>query len=232
MDGRNRDYSGFAIVVGVIIVPRFFRWPYNLASLLARELERWSLISGQSIFPVSNLISFLTAGVLLVLVVGCWERKNIKELGLSAPWFRSVLIAIGAWILFLLSSPILLSWGRLVGTLVTTNQVSQLPPFDLQMWRLTAPWFYTIIAADVIFEELVTRAYVIERLTGFMGSIWMAGAMSFLLSLSLHLPARNLYEALLRAPLIVLLVATYMYSRSLIACVVFHFLVDANLMRL
>ena len=202
MDRKTREYSGFAIVVGLIIVPRFFPYPYNLASLLARALERLSLVSSQAIFPASNIVSFVIAGVLLMLVVRHWEARKIRALGLSAPWLRSVLLAIGGWIIFGMSSPMLLSWGRLVAGLAVVGKISEVPPFDQQIWNLSAPWFYAIIVADVVFEELVTRAYLIERLTRFLGSIWIAGAMSLLLSLALHVPGRNLYEALLRTPLI------------------------------
>lgn len=165
-----------------------------------------------------------------MLTVRYCEARQITELGLSAPGLRSVLIAIGAWILFGMSSPLLLSWGRLVTKVAVVGKVLQLPPFDRQMWNLSAPWFYSIIAADVIFEELVTRAYLIERLTEFIGSIWIPGVMSVLLSLALHVPGRNFYEALLRAPLILVLVAMFMYTRSLIACSLLHFLVVANLL--
>jgi membrane protease YdiL (CAAX protease family) len=139
-----------------------------------------------------------------------------------------VLAAIGVWIVFEMSSPMLLSWGRLVTHFALAGKVSELPPFDRQIWTLSAGWFYAIISADVVFEELITRAYLIERMTMFLGSIWIAGAISFLVSLALHVPGRNFYEALLRAPLILVLVAMYMYSRSLIACSLLHFLVNAS----
>jgi membrane protease YdiL (CAAX protease family) len=230
VDKKEREYSGFAIVLGVIIVPRFFPYTYNLASLLARELARLPHVSPQSIFPASNLMSFVIGSVLLILVVRCWEGGAVKDLGLRAPLLTSVLSGVVAWLLFEVSSPILLSWGRLVTKLAVVGKISELPPFDRQMWNLSAPWFYAMIAADVVFEEVVTRAYLIERLVKFIGSIWIAGAISFLLSLALHVPGRNFYEALLRAPLILLLVAMYMYTRSLIACSLLHFLVSASLL--
>lgn len=230
MDKKEREYSGFAIVLGVIVAPRFFSHPYILASLLTQILVRHLVISPQSIFPFSNCIYFLTSIVLLILVVRYWEGSEVKALGLSAPLLASVLLGIGAWLLFQVSTPMLLWWGRLVTMLASTSGASQLPSFDRQMWNLSEPWFYAIIAADVVFEELVTRAYLIERLTTFIGSVWIAGAISFLLSLALHMPGRNLYEALLRAPLILLLVAMYLYTRSLIACSLFHFLVNATLL--
>src|ERR1700693_5126470 len=92
VDRKTRECSGFAIVVGLIIVPRFFPHPYNLASLLARTLEGLSLISSPSVFPISNIGSFVLGSVLLMLTVRYWEIRQIKELGLSASWLRSVLI--------------------------------------------------------------------------------------------------------------------------------------------
>jgi membrane protease YdiL (CAAX protease family) len=164
------------------------------------------------------------------IYVRYWERNNLKALGLSSPLLRSLLLGIGAWLLFELFLPLLLRWEQFITPVSSAtgalHGLPPLPPVDQEVWSLSEGWFYVLVVADVIFEELVTRAYLIERLTDFIGNIWLAGAISLVLSVALHILHRDFHAALFRAPLALLLVAVYAYSRSLVACCVLHFMWD------
>jgi hypothetical protein len=187
----RKEYSGFAIVVVGIILPMFLCSPRALYVSLARSFEALSLLSPQSIFPLSNCLYFLTNTFFLILVVRYWEHGKVNGRGLSSPLLSSMLVGTAAWLLFEMSTPLLLWWGRLVVALASMNGGSHamtLPPLDREIWNLSEGWLYVTVAADVIFEELVTRAYLIERLKDFIGSIWVAGAMSLVLSIALHIP--------------------------------------------
>ncbi|MGA6974167.1 MAG: CPBP family intramembrane glutamic endopeptidase, partial [Candidatus Binatus sp.] len=85
----------------------------------------------------------------------------------------------------------------------------------------------TSLAFGILFEELATRAYIIERVIDFTGNRLLAGLASVLVSLAIHLPGRTLGEMFRVTPIILLMTVLYIWRRNLVPGFIAHFLGNA-----
>ena len=169
---------------------------------------------------MSQALLFLLPGAALVLLTFAWERNDSRSLGLSTPYFADPLLALSAWLLYQILFRFIFfhfhDFFRSAG------------PGDLALFSLPTCWFITLMALDIIFEEVATRAYVIERMISFTSSRVLAGAVSLALSIALHIPGRDLRLALHRTPMMLLLTALYIWRRSILPCAFTHVLIDTG----
>jgi uncharacterized protein len=77
-----------------------------------------------------------------------------------------------------------------------------------------------------IAEEVGFRGYAMERIEELTGSKLLGASVPFVVNVLVHAPVWGLYGMLVKAPILALLVALYLWRRSLPACVLAHLLID------
>jgi hypothetical protein len=85
----------------------------------------------------------------------------------------------------------------------------------------SAIWL-TVLAIDSFWEELATRAYVIEALRSWKSSLGLGAIVSVGASIAVHAPEWGLFPALLKAPGFGLLVALYCWRRNFLTNFLCH----------
>src|ERR1700678_618197 len=215
-----RNISAFAVGLTLIIYSRVGKWPWALSRYLADAFAHRGLISFDFVDPASQALVFLLTGAALILLTFAWERNNTRSLGLSRPYFGDLLLAVSAWLLYQLISRIIFDFHLYAPVTHTDLGDSQI------FFSLPARWSITLLVLDVVFEEFASRAYVIERMISFSGSRILAGAVSLVLSISLHIPGRDVWQTLYRIPMMLILTALYVRRRSIVPCVFTHVLMD------
>ncbi len=82
------------------------------------------------------------------------------------------------------------------------------------------------LLANGIAEEVGFRGYAIERIEELTGSKMLGASVPFIFNVLVHAPVWGLYGMLTKAPILLLLVALYLWRRNLPACVLAHILID------
>jgi len=171
------------------------------------------------------LSSWLDLELLVVLAVIAiarwWEKDPWSSLGISRPSRVDPFLGVVAFLVYgdylYIGSSILRYW-------IATNFSSLHTPnltFSLAVYSLVTT------ALFVLFEELATRAYIIERVIKFTGNRLFAGLASVLVSLAIHVPGRTLGDILRIAPITLLLTALYIWRRNIVPAFIAHFLGNA-----
>jgi membrane protease YdiL (CAAX protease family) len=152
----------------------------------------------------------------VIAIVRYWEKEPWSSVGISR--FSLADPFLGVWT-FLIYYLIPLGWvmGKVLRAGVTQGAVH------------AEFWFLASVASGVLFEELATRAYIIERIIAFKGNRLLAGIASLLLSIGLHIPGYGLGGALQRGPGMLLLTMLYIWRRNIVACLIAHFLINTAL---
>jgi hypothetical protein len=215
-----RNISAFAVGLTLIIYSRVGKWPWGLSRYLADAFAHYGLISVDFVDPTSQALVFLLTGAALILLTFAWERNSASSLGLSSPYVGDLLLAVSAWLLYQLINRFIYDFH-----LYTPGTHTGLGDSEV-FFSLPARWSITLLVLDVVFEELATRTYVIERMISFTGSHVLAGMVSLVLSISLHIPGRDVWQALHRMPSMSLLTGLYVWRRSIIPCVLTHVPMD------
>jgi membrane protease YdiL (CAAX protease family) len=155
-----------------------------------------------------------------VIAIACfWERAPFRSIGLSRPTSADFALGIGSFLLYMnyvyYGNSILRGW-----------MVNGFPSYlSEHAVRHVELWSIEIVLVSVLFEELVTRAYIIERVLGFTGSRVAAGGISFMVSLLIHAPGRAPLIGVV--PVIAFLTLLYLWRRSIAPGFTAHFLGNA-----
>jgi membrane protease YdiL (CAAX protease family) len=81
--------------------------------------------------------------------------------------------------------------------------------------------------ADALVEEIGSRAYVIERFSEMTGSMAVGGAVSWMVSVAMHVPFWGGAEAMQRGPWLLVYVCFYVWRRNLWASTLLHAISEA-----
>jgi uncharacterized protein len=173
----------------------------------------------------------LGQGFLWLLVLGViaitlyWERKPLTSLGVRSLTLRQVLLGIG--------------WGLLLSVALPLFEIFAIQLFPasqggaIQDAIINKPvwlWFIMILTASVT-EEVLFRAYLLERLTSLTGNMWLAAILSLTFFVMFH--TRGIWSTahVLGAvlPLGAILTALYAWRRNLPFVILVHFLIDLPL---
>jgi membrane protease YdiL (CAAX protease family) len=212
--------SAFAVGLITIIYARMGKWPRDFTYDLSNAFAHYGIISADSLDPASLALRFLLPGATLVLLALVWERNNSRSLGLSRPYFGDLLLALSAWLFY-----------QIVFRFIFFHLFSsrtQAGPVDSALFSLPSGWFITLMVLDIAYEEVATRAYVIERVISFTGSSILAGTASLVLSIGMHIPGRDVWQAFHRIPMMSLLTALYVWRRSILPCALTHLLINVG----
>ncbi len=218
-----RAYSAFAVALLVIVLPEFWIALYLAALKLSRLLASAAIISTSSTQLCAMVFRFILNIMLLVPIVRFWERADSGSMGLAKPSSDDVFAGIAVWLLFNSILPFRIAYGRLIAAIGRSN----ITPADLGF--SSESWLLAFIASDVVFEELATRAYIIERISRFTGNEYLGAIGSMIVSVTLHVPGSGIRGALLVAPMLASFTGLYLWRRSAVPCALAHFLLDAQI---
>jgi membrane protease YdiL (CAAX protease family) len=153
----------------------------------------------------------------VIVIARWWEKDPWSSVGISRPSLADPFLGVAAFLAYMdysyIENSILRDW-------IATNFSSlhrANPTLSIALSLLA------VTATGVLFEELTTRAYVIERVIGFTGNRWVAGFASVLVSLAIHLPGRTLGEMLRVTPIILLMTMLYIWRRNIVPAFIAHF---------
>ena len=208
-----------ATLVGLTIALLLPIPPYR-EPFLHLLMTTWGL-SWISAWETIGLISKLTVIVALPLLVVYWERRRLKSIGVRALSIRDFLSAMAVSLAYLLFSP------RLIWMAYKIPVVAAQLTLGGTMYASLPKWLdWTGLLANGIAEEVGFRGYSIERIEELTGSKLLGASVPLVINVLVHAPVWGLYGMLVKAPILLLLVALYLWRRSLLACVLAHVLID------
>ncbi len=180
----------------------------------------WGL-SWISAWECVGLVSKLVVIIALPLLVVYWERRPLTSIGLRALSTKDLLAVIAIFLAYLLISPCL-TWIAdripVISAELTRGAV---------MYSSLPKWLdWSGLLANGIAEEIGFRGYAIERIEELTGSTLLGASVPFVVEVLVHAPVWGLHGMLLKAPVLLLLVALYLWRRNLPACVLAHVLID------
>ena len=164
----------------------------------------------------------LVAAVLLLVVAG--EHLPVSSVGLRAMSRRDGFLAVAAGVLLSLLVPVLTVVANALSGAVGSSEI-------VDLGTNTTVGLVTLgVVTAAVTEEVLFRGYAIERLAALTGRPWLAGAISLVFFVSVHLatwsPAHTFGVVL---PLGAALTGLYLWKRNLAIVIVAHLLVDAPL---
>lgn len=176
--------------------------------------SRSTMAIGTSLSLSVDLVSI--AG--LLLLVAFWERRSLRSVGLRWPTRRdwgSTAVACLLWF------PMLIAIGKLLPAPFHEDR-------NLRVALMVIPLGLRLLLLlfSPFFEELLFRAYLIERTEELTGSTWLALGVSVLSSTLLHLGWGG--GALVGiAPMNAILAGFYIWRRNLPVSTVLHIVADS-----
>jgi membrane protease YdiL (CAAX protease family) len=169
---------------------------------------------------LSQSLLWLLAGIVIAITLG-WERKPWSWLGLRPISWRAALLAcmFGVVLVFAVAA-LTVAVNRLVppsdGGTVDSVATSA------SAWLL----LLTVLTASVT-EELLFRAYPIERLARLTGKRWPGALLSLAAFVAIHLQGWNLGHVLgVVLPLGAVMTGLYLWRRNLIFMIITHLVLD------
>jgi len=220
--GGIRPSSAFIVALLVIVEPAFIYALDPACSGMAELLAALRLISTEAIGNCSLALHLLISTGLILLIVHFWEGKDLGSIGIEKPSLDDFFWGVGAWLFV----------GCVIDAIFRYHHtgIPRAAAFRGSAFFSTREgWLVTDLTATVLFEDLTTRGYIIERASQYTGSIWLASIASFLLSVAMHLPVHGLAGTLGLAPLLLSLTTLYAWRRTIAACMLAHLLSDLTL---
>jgi membrane protease YdiL (CAAX protease family) len=165
-----------------------------------------------------RLLSDLALIVALLVLILIWERRPLRSIGLQWPSKRDWLATAAAVLLWF---PLTLAVDRMLPDSLRESAAMRVAILSIPMeLRLT------LLLVSPFFEELLFRAYLIERVEELTDRTWLAAALSVVSDTLLHLGwgAGALVQI---APMIMLQAGFYIWRRSLPASAVLHVVADS-----
>jgi membrane protease YdiL (CAAX protease family) len=180
------------------------------------DLASYLFYSAWGRFP-----SELQVTLAVIAIIYFWERAPGASVGLSIPSSADFALGIAGFLLYMnykyYGDSILRGW------LATgfPSFLSQHAAPHVELWLV----WDSMVA--VLFEELVTRAYIIERMLDLTGSRLASGIASFTVSLLIHAPGRSITVLAGVTPIILFMTLVYLWRRNIVPGFTAHFLGNA-----
>jgi membrane protease YdiL (CAAX protease family) len=172
---------------------------------------------------LAHILSVMT--IALIVLAALWMARHVDgltwgKLGFERVSWSSIPIGCGLAIVFIVGFGPFASW--MIAKL-------QMGTFDTALMKLSAlPTWYLVITILVVAssEELLYRAYAIERLAIMLGSRWTAGALSVLAFGLAHVPLWGLGPALTMSVSGAMMTLIYLWRRDILALIIAHVATD------
>ena len=211
--------SGLPRATGLVVA---LAGPFLVQFLVAPLMLQSSLRSTTAVLLSQGML-WLLAGT-VIAITRRWEHKPWFWLGLRPLSGRAALLACVFGVMLVFAVPALtVAVKRLV------------PPSDggtMENLATSAPaWLLlvTVLTAGVT-EELLFRAYPIERLTRLTGKRWPGALLSLAAFVAIHLQGWNLGHVLgVVLPLGAVMTGLYLWRRNLIFMIITHCVLDLPL---
>jgi uncharacterized protein len=213
-----RGASG-ATAVGLAVAMLLPMPPYR-EPFLGLLMKEWSL-SWIEAWEFIGLISKLTVIIAIPLLVVYWERKRLASIGVRRMRLHDLLAVVVVLVGYLLVEPLVDSIASKVPAMA-----EQLMRGDEMYWSLPKLLDWSGLIANGIAEEVGFRGYAIERIEKLTDSTSIGALLPFVVNVLMHAPVWGFYGMLAKAPILLLLVALYLWRRNLPACVLVHLLID------
>jgi membrane protease YdiL (CAAX protease family) len=154
----------------------------------------------------------------LLAIVLFWERLPLRSIGFRPLSARDCIALAAAVVsMYLVLGIVAASHGGSRASGPTPAQIAALPLLLRVVLFLTAGFC----------EELMLRAYAIERLTQFTGMPWVGGVIAIVLFTLAHVPRYGFSESLMNVAIIsAFITALYLYTRNFFACAIMHAFID------
>jgi membrane protease YdiL (CAAX protease family) len=162
----------------------------------------------------------LLAGAVIAISRG-WERKPWSWLGLRPLSWRAALLAVALGVALSITVPTL-----------TVAVIRLLPPSPGGTVESVASsgsaWLLLVgVLTASVTEELLFRAYLIERLTRLTGSRWLGALLSLAAFVAFHLEGWNLGHVVgVVLPLGAVMTCLYLWRRNLLFMIITHLVLD------
>ncbi|GAC1392675.1 MAG: type II CAAX endopeptidase family protein [Vulcanimicrobiaceae bacterium] len=165
------------------------------------------------------VFEWIVAIVILAIVI-FWERLPLRSIGFRKPSGRDFLAMGAAFVAMVVALGIFLALTHTSGSAfggVSPAQIAAVPLALRVALFLTAGFC----------EELMFRAYAIERLALFSGKLWIGGVAAVVLFTLGHLPRYGFSLALLVVAIIAtFLTGLYLWRRNFWICALMHAVID------
>ena len=157
----------------------------------------------------------------VILIARFWENGPWRTLGFSRMKSADLLLGLSGFLLYInylyYQDSILHHW-------IATNFAALSATHPIPHQEI---WVLWSVAVGAFFEELATRAYIIERVIVLTGSRAAASVVSICVSLIFHVPGRTFDNLLEVTPIILFMTFLYLWRRNLVPSLTAHFLGNA-----
>lgn len=162
------------------------------------------------------------AGLVVLLYVVAVERRRLSSIGFRAP---------GGWDI---------GWGLIFGVVLFIGAgVLDGVVFPALHWKIDTAAFQAIIGAPIAYrialvtraavcEEVLFRAYPLERLSEWSGSKWLAGLVSVVVFTYAHLSSWGAPQLIVAGYGGVLLTILYLWRRNIWTNMLAHWIADSS----
>jgi membrane protease YdiL (CAAX protease family) len=162
------------------------------------------------------IFEWIVALVILAIVF-FWERLPLGSIGFRMPSWRDVGAMGITTVALFVATAIFAALAPTTASGATSAQIVAVPLMLRIALFLTAGFC----------EELMFRAYAIERLTLFTGKLWVSGAVTAALFTLAHVPRYGFHSSLLAVAIIAaFLTALYLWRRNFWVCAAMHGFID------
>ncbi len=156
-----------------------------------------------------NWIAVAGAAVFIIFI----EKRSWNSIGLNRPTIKDIIWAFAFWI---------------IGFLATNFVHSLIPPPESSglnvMLSLSIPVLLGIIITTSVTEEVIYRGYLIERLEGLTGNIWISATISLILFVIPHVTFFGPMWLIYHSYTTFLIYGIYLWRRNLWSCIILHLL--------
>lgn len=208
---RAEPRSRIASAVGLVVA---LGMPFVLALLPGQANQRVTDVRQDTTIVVFEWVA--AAAVLAVVVF--WERLPLASIGFRRPSRLQFAAMGGAFVVLFV----------LLGAFsVLTHGASAASENPAQLAAVPLALRIVMFLTAGFCEELLFRAYAIERLALFTGNLWIGGVVSVVLFTLGHVPRYGFSAALVAVGIIgAVLSALYMWTRNFWICAIMHAIID------
>jgi membrane protease YdiL (CAAX protease family) len=216
---RARQDGGLATGIGLAVA---LVGPFLVQFFVAPRVLQLPISPSSAVMLGQGLLWLLVCGVVAITL--WWERKPLSSLGVRSISWPLALLAGALGVVLGLAVPVLtLAMNQLMPPVQggTVASVTTGAPAALML---------LIVLTAGVTEEVLFRAYPIERLARLTGSVWPGALLSLAAFVAIHLAGWNLSHVLgVVLPLGAIMTGLYVWRRNLLFVVIIHILIDLPL---
>lgn len=211
----------FAAALAIIAVQGFTDLFWDLLDLMRRMGVGIALFHLGSRPPFWEFTGTFLVTLAVIAIARWWAKEPWSSVGISYVTLVDVLLGFGGLLLYVnyiyIETPVLAHWIKTNFSSFAGSHFAPQPEWQ-EIW---------IPVTASLFEEIATRAYIIEHILNLSGSLALAGIASLCLSVAIHLPGRNLGQMMEVVPILLFLTLLYVWRRNIVPGVMTHCLGNA-----